>query len=190
VTYVVPEELKRMLEVEAGKERFGDGTVLTSLARILERHEEMVRDQVRRELAARDEMPCEIPTPQLRQILAASETEQLAELARPRSTLDVLRVAEDLLGDGDDDAPGPETLMRLVETGALTINQARWIYIAAHVLAALRLGTAPSALLRGDLCPRCHDRGVIPDWSHWNAEHGELRPKPCPACTEEKESDA
>jgi hypothetical protein len=32
-------------------------------------------------------------------------------------------------------------------------------------------------------CPRCNGLGQIPDFTDWNREYGEPRPKPCPACT-------
>jgi hypothetical protein len=31
-------------------------------------------------------------------------------------------------------------------------------------------------------CPRCQDRKIVPDWSNWDAHHGEPKPKPCPDC--------
>lgn len=42
MTYVVPEELKAMLEQDAGKDHSDDGPVIASLSRILQRHEEIV----------------------------------------------------------------------------------------------------------------------------------------------------
>lgn len=62
----------------------------------------------------------------------------------------------------------------------------------------LRLNLLPNALLyeplyvdrRADcvvfrrVCTRCHNSRKIPDWTSWNAEYGEPRPKPCPACAE------
>lgn len=32
-------------------------------------------------------------------------------------------------------------------------------------------------------CPRCRGLRQVPDWSNWNQEYGEPRPKPCPDCT-------
>jgi hypothetical protein len=34
-------------------------------------------------------------------------------------------------------------------------------------------------------CQRCKGRGVVPDWTNWDAYHGEPKPKPCPDCTTE-----
>ncbi len=31
-------------------------------------------------------------------------------------------------------------------------------------------------------CSRCRDQKIVPDWSNWDAYHGEPKPKPCPAC--------
>jgi hypothetical protein len=31
-------------------------------------------------------------------------------------------------------------------------------------------------------CAKCRDRSYVPDWSNWNTEYGEPRPKPCPEC--------
>jgi hypothetical protein len=31
-------------------------------------------------------------------------------------------------------------------------------------------------------CARCKGRGVVPDWTNWDAYHGEPKPKPCPDC--------
>lgn len=47
----VPAELVRMLDEDASKVHSADGPVLASLARILERHEQMVREQFVAELA-------------------------------------------------------------------------------------------------------------------------------------------
>lgn len=34
------------------------------------------------------------------------------------------------------------------------------------------------------VCTRCHNSRKIPDWTNWNHEYGEPRPKPCPECLE------
>lgn len=34
------------------------------------------------------------------------------------------------------------------------------------------------------VCTRCHNSRKIPDWTNWNEEYGEPRPKPCPECLE------
>lgn len=31
-------------------------------------------------------------------------------------------------------------------------------------------------------CPRCKGHGKVPDWTNWDAYHGEPKPKPCPDC--------
>lgn len=31
-------------------------------------------------------------------------------------------------------------------------------------------------------CQRCRGQGIVPDWSTWDAYHGEPLPKPCPDC--------
>lgn len=33
-------------------------------------------------------------------------------------------------------------------------------------------------------CRRCGGRRKVPDWSNWNEEYREPRPKPCPDCVE------
>jgi hypothetical protein len=38
-------------------------------------------------------------------------------------------------------------------------------------------GTVPPPV-----CPRCHGSRKVPDWTNWNTEYGEPRPKPCPDC--------
>jgi len=32
------------------------------------------------------------------------------------------------------------------------------------------------------VCSRCHNSRKVPDWTNWNEEYGEPRPKPCPDC--------
>lgn len=32
------------------------------------------------------------------------------------------------------------------------------------------------------VCTRCHGSRKVPDWTNWNHEYGEPRPKPCPEC--------
>lgn len=34
------------------------------------------------------------------------------------------------------------------------------------------------------VCTRCHNSRKIPDWTNWNEEYGEPRPKPCLECLE------
>lgn len=34
------------------------------------------------------------------------------------------------------------------------------------------------------VCARCHGSRKVPDWTNWNHEYGEPRPKPCPECQE------
>lgn len=34
------------------------------------------------------------------------------------------------------------------------------------------------------VCTRCYGSRKVPDWTNWNEEYGEPRPKPCPECEE------
>lgn len=51
----VPPELARMLDEDAGKTHSATGTVMASLARILARHEQMVRERVAGAIADADD---------------------------------------------------------------------------------------------------------------------------------------
>jgi hypothetical protein len=48
----IPPELVRMLDADAGKAHGANGPVMASLARILDRHEQLVRERIAAELRA------------------------------------------------------------------------------------------------------------------------------------------
>lgn len=66
------------------------------------------------------------------------------------------------------------------ENGLLVLNvqPAKLLYQPLYVARA-----AQSVVFRR-VCARCHGFRKVPDWTNWNHEYGEPRPKPCPECLE------
>lgn len=48
----------------------------------------------------------------------------------------------------------------------------------------LYIGRRADCIVLRRVCTRCHDSRKVPDWTNWNEEYGEPRPKPCPECLE------
>lgn len=88
---------------------------------------------------------------------------------------DVMAVSTMLLADGYTD---PELVS--FDRGVLTLN----VQPAKLLYRALYFSWDATYVMFRRMCPRCHGSRKVPNWSDWNEEYGEPRPKPCPECAE------
>jgi hypothetical protein len=66
------------------------------------------------------------------------------------------------------------------ERGLLMLNMSpdRLLYEPLYI------GRRADCVVFRRVCSRCHGSRKVPDWTNWNQEYGEPRPKPCPECLE------
>lgn len=77
-------------------------------------------------------------------------------------------------------APGLRVQVAALRDDLREVTGARWIAEALD-----RILNPPPPVR----CARCKDRGVVPDWTNWDAYHGEPKPKPCPDCQTEENTE-
>lgn len=85
----------------------------------------------------------------------------------------VIHMTMDLL-----DVADPELVS--FERGLLTLN----VSPDKLLYAPLYVGRRAGCVVFRRVCSRCHGSRKVPDWTNWNEEYGEPRPKPCPECLE------
>ena len=85
----------------------------------------------------------------------------------------VVHVSVELL-----DAADPEVM--LFNRGLLKLN----LSPDALLYEPLYVGRRADYVVFRRVCTRCRNSRKVPNWTDWNEEYGEPRPKPCPDCLE------